>query len=70
MMKNPEVPPPALCGQPLIETPRPAIETALSPVNFKSRCDVLTAIVEFIPRIKWRHSARRNTPFEFQFHKP
>jgi len=42
----------------------------LSPVNFKSRCDVLTAIVEFIPRIKWRHSARRNTPFEFQFHKP
>jgi hypothetical protein len=69
-MKTPEVPPPALCDEPLIETPRSATGGVSSTVSFKARSDVLSMDTEFIPRIKQRHLARCNATFEFPFHKP
>jgi hypothetical protein len=69
-MKTPEIPPPALCDQPLIETPRSATEEASSTVRFKAHSDVLSMATEFVPRLKQRYLARRNATFEFPFHSP
>jgi hypothetical protein len=68
-MKSLEVPSPALCDLPLIETPCPASGKTSPAVNFKMRSNVLSMTAGYIPRLKLRHLVRRNETFEFPFHK-
>jgi len=69
-MKTPDAPPRALRALPPIGSSRPTAGKASSIVSFKLNTDVSTPAEGFSPPIRWTPSTRRNTTFEFQFHKP